>query len=185
MAEVIPAQPDRSTRRALLLYALEKIAVPASLGIAGVYAGVRLNQRYEERHELSIDLFQETTASTYNLGGQLFDGYMHGVHVRNIGDYAEAQVNLSFRLFTDDESTFNVSNERLARYNRGFLYDVSSLSEVDIGPSHASVILEIERMIPDEYFEVMLISDRLVSSYAEARSEDVSLAVTHNALPIT
>ncbi len=179
-------QTRNRTRRSILLFALEKAAIPAGIGLFGVWIGARVNERYEDRHAVSITIIRSDNATPReDIAEDPFDvfapsvptptpdpdpQYTYTVLVRNNGDFPEENVVIAVAMKGSDPPPqmlslgFDASSSLVSQM-------IQAMPPIDPPPSFT---MAIRRLNPEEWASLKTSWDQSMQVSVQARSDHVS-----------
>lgn len=191
--ELSPGQPSPSahrdgiTRRAFVVASAEKLVFPLAVGGFGAWIGVKLTQRYQERHGLSIAVIPSGRAAPPQTNDPLMDNlllsevstpvpephpkFVYTVVVRNSGDYTEAEVNVEIAFQGDRTGPTAPLSAELITSSSLLKQTIRAISPIEAKPSFA---FAIPRLNPSEWLSLRTVWAVAVDLDVQVRSTAVS-----------
>jgi hypothetical protein len=179
-------QQQQLTRRSVLLYVLEKVMIPAGVGLFGVWTGVKITRQYEDRHAVSISIIRsDSAAPPEQPAADPFDifaapvptptpdpnpQYTYTVPVRNNGDFPEENVVIA--------AAMKGSSPPPQMTSLGFDASSTLLSQtlkvVEPTDPPPSIALNIQRLNPEEWVSIKTSWHQPVEVSVQVRSDHVA-----------
>lgn len=160
-------QPSKISRRALIMYGLDKLVIPATVGSIAGFAAAFFSRRNEPRHRVSISIIRSDSAAPRESSGDPFVGlfepptpaptpdliprYTYTTLIRNNGDFTEEQVTMAISFRTNVQNAAPISSPEIDASSSLLAETIVATDPVDPLPSYA---MTVGRFTPGEWISL-------------------------------